>query len=77
MVDGACRIKQYHTGDKDGKSQYMAGAGFLRSLDEERGSGTQSQDHGNKMSQGTAWIFDFQSHKDSSLKKQCSFENYV
>jgi len=29
------------------------------------------------MSQGTAWIFDFQSHKDSSLKKQCSFENYV
>ena len=83
MVNGAGCIEQDHADNKYGKSQYMRFVRFCGSLDDEWGSGAQSQDHGDKMSQGTARIFDFQSHDDSSFRKcdeqkdTCSFENYI
>ena len=74
VVNGACRIEEHHTGNKDGQRQYMGSAGLPGCLHDQWGRGTQGQDHGDKMSQGTARIFNLQSHENTSFFKQVVFK---
>ena len=67
VVDGTGGIKQDHADNEDGKCRGAEPAGCDGGFDDQRDRGCHGQDHRDKVSQGTAWVFDVRFHNLPSI----------
>lgn len=64
MINGACSVEQDHTDDKDSNCDRSKAPGCVGRFSNQWNGGNDCKDHGDKVGQGTARIFDVYIHRE-------------
>ena len=62
MINGTGSVEQDHADDEDGHGDRGKTTGHVSCFGDQRNGGNRCKDHGDEVSQGTAWIFDVEFH---------------